>query len=118
MIIPFGVDLSFPTATLFVSNQLPTKPSRHRRVTASIIAATVYYSISLGPGIAGTVEAQVKYVDILRRFREDWYTAIGMSEFGAILAIVHDVIDVLKTRKIQADSNTVKENGDGGRNSV
>lgn len=74
LIMPFGMDLSFPTATLLMSNLLPHS---HQGVAASTVAATVNYSISLGLGIAGVVEAQVKHGDLLRGFRGGWYTAIG-----------------------------------------
>lgn len=66
LIIPFGIDLSFPAATLLISNLLPQS---HQGVAAFTIAATVNYSISLGLSIAGTVEAEVKHSNLLTGFR-------------------------------------------------
>jgi MFS family permease len=115
LIIPFGMDLSFPTATLLMSNLLPQS---HQGVAASTIAATVNYSISLGLGVAGTVEAQVRHGDLLRGFRGGWYTAIGMSGLGVIIAIVHGIADVRKTRRIQVERSIVEERGDESRDPV
>jgi MFS family permease len=107
LIIPFGMDLSFPTATLLMSNLVPVS---HQGVAASTIAATVNYSISLGLGIAGTVESQVRDGDLLKGFRGGWYTAIGMSGCGVIIAIVHGVVDLLKSRRAQEERRRNNEN--------
>lgn len=34
-----------------------------------------------------------------RGFRGGWYTAVGMSGFGVILAMVHCIIDMRKVKK-------------------
>ncbi|KAL2005158.1 hypothetical protein VTN00DRAFT_3008 [Thermoascus crustaceus] len=86
IIMPFGMDLSFPTATVIMSDLVPRS---HQAVAASTIAATVNYSISVGLGIAGTVEAYVAAGDVLRGFRGAWYSAIGLSGCGIVLAVIY-----------------------------
>ena len=46
VLAPFGMDLSFPSATLIMSNLVPAE---RQGVAASLIATVVYYSQSLGP---------------------------------------------------------------------
>jgi hypothetical protein len=103
LIMPFGMDLSFPTATLLMSNLLP---HGQQGIAASTIAATVNYSMCLGLGVAGTVEAQVKHGDLVKGFRGGWYTAIGMSGCGVFLAIVHCVVELRKSRKMHPEDGT------------
>lgn len=50
LIMPFGMDLSFPTATVIMSDLVPRS---HQGVAASTIAATVNYSISVGQASRG-----------------------------------------------------------------
>jgi MFS family permease len=107
LIMPFGMDLSFPTATLLMGNLLPHS---QQGIAASTIAATVNYSMSLGLGVAGTVEAQVKHGDLLKGFRGGWYTAIGMSGCGVFLAILHCVVELRKSGEIHPE-----DGADAGR---
>ena len=49
-------DMSFPAATLLLSNAMPRE---HQGVSASLVATIINYSISLALGLAGTVEVHV-----------------------------------------------------------
>ncbi|KAG7760519.1 hypothetical protein KL930_001950 [Ogataea haglerorum] len=49
----FGMDISFPSGILILSNKLPR---RHQGLAASLVTTVVNYSISIGLGLAGTVE--------------------------------------------------------------
>ena len=60
---PFGMDFSFPAATLIISNLVSTE---HQGIAASLIATVVYYSQSIGLGIAGTVQTNVQGDDVLK----------------------------------------------------
>ncbi|KAI9689258.1 MAG: hypothetical protein M1820_010189 [Bogoriella megaspora] len=93
LIMPFGMDLSFPVATVIMSNLVPRE---HQGIAASTIAATVDYSISIGLGIAGTVEVNIADGNVLRGYRGAWYSAIGLSGAGVFLAILHSWISKRK----------------------
>ncbi|KAI4821480.1 MFS general substrate transporter, partial [Aureobasidium sp. EXF-8845] len=56
LIMPFGMDMSFPAATVILSNHMPRE---HQGLAASLVNTMVNYSISLALGIAGTVEVSV-----------------------------------------------------------
>jgi MFS family permease len=56
LITPFGMDISFPAASLIVSN---TIPEQQQGVAASMVNMAINWSISFGLGIAGTVQSQI-----------------------------------------------------------
>ncbi|KAH8669151.1 putative transporter [Xylariales sp. PMI_506] len=76
VLAPLGIDLSFPSATLTISRLVP--PER-QGVAASLIATVVYYSQSIGLGMAGTVQACVAHGNVLKGYRGAFYTGIGFS---------------------------------------
>ncbi|KAF2156319.1 MFS general substrate transporter [Myriangium duriaei CBS 260.36] len=84
VIAPFGMDLSFPSATLLMSQLVPP---RQQGIAASLIATVVYYSQSIGLGIAGTVESQVSNGNILRGYRGACYSSIILAGLGLVLGI-------------------------------
>ncbi|KAK4159662.1 putative drug resistance protein [Cladorrhinum sp. PSN259] len=53
LIMPFGMDMSNPAATILLSNSVSKE---HQGIAASLVVTTVNYSISLALGIAGTIE--------------------------------------------------------------
>ncbi|KAL4915396.1 MFS general substrate transporter [Aspergillus aurantiobrunneus] len=55
-IIPWGLDMSFPAATLQLSDRMAKE---HQGVSASLVNTVVNYSISLALGFAGTVEREL-----------------------------------------------------------
>ncbi|OCK77023.1 MFS general substrate transporter [Lepidopterella palustris CBS 459.81] len=85
VIMPGGMNLSFPAGIILLSNALPRE---HQGIAASLISTMVNYSISTGLGIAGTVAANVdpKGKDVLAGFRGAWYFAIGLSGMGCVIA--------------------------------
>lgn len=89
LIIPFGMDMSFPAATLILSNSVKKE---HQGIAASLVNTVVNYSISLSLGFAGTVEGQVNNggktpADELKGYRGAWYLAIGFAGLGIALSI-------------------------------
>ena len=50
------MDISFPASTLILSDIFP---KHHQGIAASLITTVVNYSISIGLGVAGTVESRV-----------------------------------------------------------
>ncbi|KAJ5457643.1 hypothetical protein N7475_009031 [Penicillium sp. IBT 31633x] len=91
LIIPWGMDMSFPAATLMLSNSVERK---HQGVAASLVTTVVNYSISLSLGFAGTVEVHVNNGgstpdDILKGYRGALYLAIGLGGLGMFLSAMY-----------------------------
>lgn len=90
LVMPFGMDMSFPAATLTLSNAVAKE---HQGIGASLVNTVVNYGIALGVGFAGTVEVNVRGSDDseqnrLDGFRGGLYTGIGLSGLGMITCIV------------------------------
>lgn len=98
LIMPFGMDTSFPAGTILLSNSLPRE---HQGVAGSLIATVVNYSIAIGLGIAGTVEYYtVKHgATELEGIRNAMYTGIGLSGFAVIIAVMFNIYIYLKWRR-------------------
>lgn len=83
--IILSMDMSFPSGTIILSNGLPKE---HQGMAASLINTVVNYSISLGLGIAGTIEQQVNNggQDVLQGYRGAWYFGISLDALGLVIA--------------------------------
>lgn len=87
LIIPFGMDISFPAATIIISDGLPPD---EQGIGASLVNTVVNYSISVGLGMAALVEVNVRSEGpegLLRGYRGAWYTGIGLSGLGLVISI-------------------------------
>lgn len=64
-------------------------PPEQQGVAASLVNTVINYSISIGLGIAGTVESQVNGGgrNLLAGYRGAWYVGIGLDVVGILLAI-------------------------------
>lgn len=60
IIMPWGMDMSFPAATILLSNRMRRE---EQGVAASLVNTVVNYSISIGLGMAGTIEGRVGGVE-------------------------------------------------------
>ncbi|PFH55108.1 hypothetical protein XA68_10699 [Ophiocordyceps unilateralis] len=90
IVMPLGMDCSFPAATLIVSNAVARD---HQGVGASLVSTVVNYGIALGVGFAGTVEMHVQgdpdTVDgRLRGFRGALFVAVGLAGLGLAVCLV------------------------------
>ncbi|RYC58350.1 hypothetical protein CHU98_g7867 [Xylaria longipes] len=98
LIIPWGMDMSFPAGTIIMSSSLP---KRHQGVAASLINTVVNYSVSLGLGFAGTVELQVdrgghtEKDNLLRGYRGALYLGIGLAGLGLAISIIFAIKQAL-----------------------
>ena len=90
--------MSFPAATLLLSNAMPKE---HQGVSASLVNTIVNYSISLALGIAGTIEGHVNDggKDVLKGYRGAWYLGIGLAGSGVILSLLFELDNWRKSRK-------------------
>ncbi|MCJ1255696.1 Low affinity NH4+ transporter [Lignoscripta atroalba] len=86
VVVCWGMDMSFPAATIILSDLVPR---RNQGIAASLVNTIVNYSISIGLGIAGTVEVHVNRggTDMLRGYRGAWYAGIGTSGMGVLLSL-------------------------------
>lgn len=78
--------MSFPSSVIVLSNHMsPEKQG----IAASLVNTVINYSISIGLGIAGTVESQVNDggKKLLDGYRGAWYVGIGLDGLGILLAI-------------------------------
>ncbi|KIW90372.1 uncharacterized protein Z519_09017 [Cladophialophora bantiana CBS 173.52] len=98
VIIPWGMDMSFPAATIILSNAVRKE---HQGIAASLVTTIINYSISLGLGFAGTVEVHVNNGgrtphDILLGYRAAWYLGVGFAGLGLCISIVFLLRDYSK----------------------
>ena len=106
-IMPFGMDMSFPAASIILSDFLPS----HQQGTASSIVNTVVnYSIALGLGFAGVVESQVNDGgrDQLKGYRGASYMGMGFAGAGVALALTNWGLQLRESRR-----TTKKGDGEG-----
>jgi MFS family permease len=86
LVMPWGMEMSFPTAIIMASAAVP---KQHQGIAASMVLTTTNYAISIGLGIAGTVASNVgSNGDVLATCRHAWYTGIGISGLGIVIAVV------------------------------
>ena len=90
VIMPWGMDMSFPAATLILSNAVSRE---HQGVAASLVNTVVNYSISLSLGIAGTIEVNVNkggmtQHDLQLGYRGGLYLAVGLAGLGMAIGIM------------------------------
>ncbi|KAF2112947.1 major facilitator superfamily [Lophiotrema nucula] len=94
VIMPFGMDMSFPAATVILSNHMPQE---HQGLAASLVNTVVNYSISIALGIAGTVEVYAPNDGtVYHRNRNAFYSAIGLSGLGVILGLMFFIKTYMK----------------------
>lgn len=102
LIQPFGMDMSFPAATIILSDHFP--PSQ-QGIAASLVATFLNYSIALGLGFAGTVE---KYktqhlpdtFDLrLLGFRVAFYMGMGLAGLGVIFSVAGVLLQHMEDRR-------------------
>ncbi|KAF2824087.1 hypothetical protein CC86DRAFT_372201 [Ophiobolus disseminans] len=90
LIIPWGMDMSFPAGTLIMSDAVE---KRHQGMAASLVNTVVNYSISIGVGIAGTVDTRVNNggrteYDELVGYRAALHLGIGLSGMGVLTSLL------------------------------
>ncbi|KAI0143415.1 major facilitator superfamily transporter [Xylariaceae sp. FL1272] len=96
IVIPFGMDMSFPAATLILSNAVKRE---HQGVAASLVNTVVNYGISLGVGFAGTVQTHVAHGDELAGFRGGLYVGIGLAGLGLSICIANLIREAIIDRR-------------------
>ncbi|ODV67285.1 hypothetical protein HYPBUDRAFT_209681 [Hyphopichia burtonii NRRL Y-1933] len=89
-LLAWGMDLSFPAASLILSDFLP---SHQQGMAGSLVSTMINYSVSLFLGIGTTVETNVKSsgTDVLTSYRAATYFGIAVAG----LAVVSSCIFIL-----------------------
>lgn len=102
IVMPWGMDMSFPAATIMMSNSMPHE---HQGLAASLVNTVVNYSISLGLGFAGTIESQVNDggADTLKGYRGAWYMGVGLSGLGMFIAVLYALSCFSKSKKMNIE---------------
>ncbi|KAI1145029.1 major facilitator superfamily transporter [Nemania diffusa] len=90
IIITWGMDLSFPAATLMLSDLVAPE---HQGIAASLVTTVVNYSGALSLGLASAIELHVKGdgqtpEDILRGYRGALYLGIGLGAAGLLISLM------------------------------
>jgi MFS family permease len=90
IVMPIGMNWSFPSGTILLSNAMAKE---HQGISASLVSTVVNYSISIGLGIAGTVERYVSEKHgPLWGIRGAWCLALGLDAIGVAIAVYFVVI--------------------------
>ncbi|KAF2400852.1 MFS general substrate transporter [Trichodelitschia bisporula] len=91
IIMPGGMNLSFPAGTILLSNAMPRE---HQGKAASLVSTVVNYSIASGLGFAGSVERSVVLkaertgnMDVMVGYRGGWFLGCGLSGLGVLISL-------------------------------
>lgn len=100
IIMPWGMDMSFPAGTIILSNGMPRE---HQGIAASLINTVVNYSISIGLGFTGTIILQTNDGgrDVLGGYRNAWYFGIGLDGIGLFIALGFLFVSVVPRKYVQ-----------------
>nr|KAK5435873.1 multidrug-resistance type transporter aminotriazole resistance [Exophiala xenobiotica] len=93
LIMPLGMDMSMPAATFIMSNFFPPQ---QQGIAGSLISTTINYSISLGLGLAATVEVHVNNHghDPMAGIRGGWFMGVGLGGLGVLICVAFVVRSV------------------------
>lgn len=113
LIITWGMDMSFPAGTVILSNAVG---QGEQGVAASLVNTVVNYSISLGLGFAGTVEANVNKggktkEDLLRGYRAGLYVGVGLAVLGWCFSLVYLWVDYKGSKREKESREELAESG-------
>jgi MFS family permease len=102
VVLPWGMDMSFPAGTILLSRAMPKE---HQGLAASLVNTLVNYSISIGLGIAGTVESQMNPdgTRVLFGYRSAFYVGIGLACMGICVALTFVFTELKSAKKAQSD---------------
>ncbi|GME31725.1 MFS-type transporter [Neofusicoccum parvum] len=89
MLVAFGPDLSFASASLIVSDQVPKE---QQGAAGSFVNTVVNYSIGLGLAFGGNVEVATNDggKDVLQGYRSAWWLGTGFAALGVAVLSSHE----------------------------
>lgn len=96
---PFGMDMSFPAATIMFSTSVPR---HHQGMAASVVTTVVNYSISIALGFAGTMIAYTTpgaTVDqVTSSVHHSAYMGVGLSGLGMCFAALSIILEIYERK--------------------
>lgn len=100
LIIVWGMDLSFPAASLILSDYLPIE---QQGMAGLLVTTVTNFSVSLVLGISSTAEIESikRHGDILRSYRAAVYLGIGVAAVGVACAIVFVILQKRGSRELE-----------------
>lgn len=95
IIIPFGMDITFPAASLVLSDHLP---KRHQGMASSLVSTMTNYGLSASLGFAATAEVKVfaHTGDLLKSYHAAMYVGVGIAGLGCVLGVVLILISLFR----------------------
>lgn len=113
IVTPFGMDMSFPAASLVISNFVPETKQGN---AASLVNTILNYSVSIGLGIAGTVEVQLNnggtsQADLLKGYRAAWRVGIGLASLGILMSILLTILVSQTKARRKEEEKVCSEHG-------
>ncbi|EPY52314.1 membrane transporter [Schizosaccharomyces cryophilus OY26] len=107
IVTPWGMDMSFPAATLVISDFVSKD---NQGIAASLVSTVVNYSISIGLGIAGTIETHLNHKgsNVLRGYRSAWYMGIGFGGLGVGVSLIAAVFIFSKSKRQSVGVESLK----------
>lgn len=108
MLLSFGMDMSFPSASLIMSDHLP---KRHQGMASSLVSTTTNYAMSIGLGIAATAENKIlkKTGDELQADRAAMYVGVGFAALGLLLSFLLHLLSYVDQEKAAHDEGSLDE---------
>lgn len=107
----FGMDMSFPAATMILSAAFP----KHQQgLAGSLVSTFVNYSISIGLGIAGTVEYYTTRnmpegeAKTIKGIRNAFYMGMGLAGIGVVLGTTFFILERAQKRRESKEQDEKK----------
>ena len=99
-LLPWGMDCSFPAASLILSDFLPEE---HQGMAGSLVNTVVNYSVSFFLAVASTVEIEVhkRNNDVLSSYRSAVYLGVGIAGLAVLVAVVFIFVEHGEHKKIE-----------------
>lgn len=86
-ILCWAMDMSFPAASIILSDYLP---NHHQGMAGSLVSTVINYSVSLFLGMSSCVETEIKLSthNVLLSYRSGLYFGIGVASLGIFCSLI------------------------------
>lgn len=95
-ILVWGMDLSFPAASLILSDYLPVE---QQGMAGLLVTTVTNFSVSLILGVSSTAEIEIyrRFGNVLLSYRAALYVGIGVSGLGVLVSFVFVILQMRQT---------------------
>lgn len=103
IITPWGMDMSFPAATMILSDAMPRE---HQGLAASLVTTFVNYSISIGLGIAGTVDSYTSHQgdNVQRGISSARWSGVALAAMALCVGLFYCLVELLESKRLPRKS--------------